>query len=69
MSTHMLKYHVLIPLAIVVVLVVVGVPFETAFVVGMMAGCMSMMLMMVGSASRQRGHTGEHDDVGPRVQR
>jgi hypothetical protein len=60
-AEHMLKYHVLIPLGIVLVLLVVGVPFGTAFVVGMMTGCMSMMLMMMGGVGRQRGRRGEHD--------
>jgi MFS superfamily sulfate permease-like transporter len=61
-AKHMLKYHVLIPLGIVAVLLVVGVPFGTALVVGMMTGCMSMMLMMMGGAGRQRGRSGEHDN-------
>jgi hypothetical protein len=62
MARRMLKYHVFIPLAIVAVLLVVGVPFGTAFVVGMMTGCMSMMLMMMRGGGRRRDHTGEHDD-------
>jgi len=61
-AKHMLKYHVLIPLGIVLVLLVVGVPFGTAFVVGMMTGCMSMMLMMMGGVGGQRGRRGEHDN-------
>ena len=61
-AKHMLKYHVLIPLGIFAVLLVVGVPLGTAFVVGMMTGCMSMMLMMVGGVGRQRGRRGEHDN-------
>ena len=48
---HVLRYHVLIPLGLFAVLLVVGVPVGTAFVVGMMAGCMSMMLMMGRSAA------------------
>lgn len=68
-ANHMLKYHVLIPLVIVAVLLVVGVPFGTAFVIGMMTGCMSMMLMMVGGTGRHHSHTGEHDDSKRRVQR
>ena len=48
---HVLKYHVVIPLALFAVLLVVGVPVGTAFVVGMIAGCMSMMLMMGHSAA------------------
>jgi hypothetical protein len=43
---HALKYHLAIPAAIFAVLLVVGVPVGTAFVIGMMAGCGSMMLMM-----------------------
>jgi hypothetical protein len=61
-AKHTFKYHVLIPLGIFVVLIVVGVPFGTAFVVGMMTGCMSMMLMMMGGVGRQRGRRGEHDN-------
>jgi predicted phage tail protein len=47
----------------------VGVPFGTAFVVGMMTGCMSMMLMMMGGTGGHRSHTGEDDDSKRRVQR
>ena len=43
---HVVRYHVLIPMALFGVLVLVGVPLATAFFVGMMAGCMSMMVMM-----------------------
>lgn len=56
---HVLKYHVLIPLGLFAVVVVLGVPVGTAFVVGMMAGCMSMMLMMGhGGVQRFRHLTG-----------
>lgn len=55
---HVLRYHVLIPLALFAVLLVVGVPVGTAFVVGMMAGCMSMMLMMGRSGMQLFRHTG-----------
>jgi Flp pilus assembly protein TadB len=41
-----LAYHLAIPAAIFAVLLVVGVPVGTAFVIGMMAGCGSMALMM-----------------------
>jgi hypothetical protein len=58
-AKHMLKYHVMIPLAIVAVLLVVGVPLGTAFVIGMMSGCMSMMFMMMGGGSR---HQADHDE-------
>jgi hypothetical protein len=60
-GAHMLRYHLLIPAAIVAVLVVVGVPFATAFFVGMMAGCMSMMLMMMGGG--HHGHHGHEDST------
>jgi hypothetical protein len=56
---HMFKSHVMIPVGVFVVLVVVGVPLGTAIVVGMMTGCMSMMVMMMGGiASHHR-----HDDT------
>ena len=48
---HVVRYHVLVPLALFVVLLSVGVPIATAFFVGMMAGCMSMMVM-IGRGSR-----------------
>ena len=51
-AKHMLKYHVAIPLGIFAVLLVVGVPVGTAFVIGMMSGCMSMMFMMMGGVRR-----------------
>jgi hypothetical protein len=63
-ARHMLRYHILIPLAIVVVLLVIGVPLGTAFVIGMMTGCMSMMLMMAASARGQHRRGGEHHDIG-----
>jgi len=59
-ASHALKYHLAIPAVIFAALVVIGVPVGTAFFVGMMAGCMTMMLMMVKSpsAGRQRD---DHD--------
>lgn len=67
---HVLRYHVLIPLALFAVLLVVGVPVGAAFVVGMMAGCMSMMLMM-GQGGAQlfrhsRGTSGAEDELARR---
>lgn len=63
---HVLRYHVLVPLALFAVLVVVGVPVGAAFVVGMMVGCMSMMLMMGCSGVRQlrriTGASGAEDE-------
>jgi hypothetical protein len=57
---HMVKYHVLISVGVFVVLLVVGVPLGTAIVVGMMTGCMSMMVMMMGGGM---GSHGRHDDT------
>lgn len=50
---HVLKFHVLISLGLFAVLVVVGVPAGTAFVIGMMVGCVIMM-SMIGHAGAQR---------------
>ena len=58
-AKHMLKYHVAIPLGIMAVLLLVGVPLASAFVVGMMAGCMSMMLMMGRGATSSRNRRRE----------
>jgi hypothetical protein len=52
MRNHMLKYHVLLPLAVMAVLVVFGVPLGRAFGYGIAAGCVSMVAMMF---------TGGHD--------
>ncbi len=52
---HAITYHLLIPAAIFAVLLVVGVPISTAFFVGMMAGCMSMMVMVMGGGHRSHG--------------
>jgi hypothetical protein len=49
----MLRYHVLVPAGVFVILLVIGVPLGTAFVVGMMTGCMSMMVMMAGVMGRR----------------
>jgi hypothetical protein len=42
-TNHMLKYHVLVPLAVFLVLIVAGVSLGTALFVGMMSGCIAMM--------------------------
>lgn len=68
-AKHMLKYHVLIPLAIVAALLVVGVPLGAALVVGVMSGCMSMMFMMMGGGSGHQADGGERDDSERRVER
>jgi len=49
----MIKYHVIVPACVFAVALVVGAPLGTAVVVGMMSGCMSMMVMMaMGGHSR-----------------
>ena len=67
MAKHMLKYHVGVPLAIFAVLLAAGVPAGAAIFVGAMAGCMSMMVMMMGG--RRSGDRGSHDagDSGRRI--
>lgn len=60
-ASHIVKYHLVIPAAIFGVLALVGVPLATAFFIGMMAGCTSMMLMMAGGGDH------EHDDDAGRV--
>jgi len=54
MRGHMIKYHVFIPLCVFAVALVVGAPFGTAFVVGMMSGCVSMMVMMMAMGGHAR---------------
>ena len=54
MRGHMIKYHVIIPLCGFVVALVVGAPFDTALVVGMMSGCVSMMVMMMAVGGHSR---------------
>jgi uncharacterized membrane protein len=67
----MFKYHVVLPLALFAVLVVAGVPVGAAFVVGMMAGCMSMMLMMARSGLQLFRHfthaSGAEDELARRL--
>lgn len=60
---HMIKHHVLVPLGIFVVLVAAGVPAGTAFVVGMMAGCMSMLFMGGHGSHDDHGGSGENDHM------
>ena len=57
MGMHMLKYHVGVPLVIFAVLMVVGVPVGTAVFIGAMAGCMSMMFMMMGGQKLSGGES------------
>jgi hypothetical protein len=60
MSNHLIRYHVVVPLCVFVIALVVGAPVGTAFVVGMMTGCMSMVLMMVSG-----GQAPDHERVNP----
>ena len=62
MAKHMLKYHVGVPLVIFALLIVVGVPVGTAIFVGAMAGCMSMMFMMMGG-QRSGDRDAREDDA------
>ena len=50
---HMLTYHLGIPLALFVVLLVFGVPVGTAFGIGVAAGCVAMVFM----GGQHRDHT------------
>jgi uncharacterized membrane protein YesL len=45
-AKHVLKYHLILPGLVLVVLLLAGAPILTAFFVACMAGCLSMMLMM-----------------------
>ena len=45
---HMLTYHLFVPLLVFAALLVFGAPLGTAFGVGMMTGCVSMIFMMLG---------------------
>lgn len=67
MGRHMLIYHVGIPVAVFVVLLVTGLPLATAFGIGMMAGCASMVLMMAGGGHRGPRPPRDHpaDDARP----
>lgn len=63
---QMLKYHLLIPGAIFALLLVVGAPLGTAFFVGMMAGCIGMVVMMMGGG---HGNHADHDVEDPSTRR
>jgi hypothetical protein len=55
MGKHMLKYHVALPVAVFAVMVLVGVPVAGAARVGIAAGCVVMVLMMI-TGGVHRGH-------------
>jgi hypothetical protein len=57
MRNHMLKYHVGVPLLVIAVLLVVGLPAASAVRAGIAAGCLSMVLMMfTGHGHGHRHH-------------
>ncbi len=66
MAIHMLKYHVGVPLVIFALLMVVGVPVETAIFVGAMTGCLSMMFMMMAPSRSGDREPPSADMSGPR---
>jgi hypothetical protein len=55
MRSHMLKYHLGVPLAVFAVLVVFGTPVGSALGYAIAAGCVSMVFMMVGGERRCDG--------------
>lgn len=59
---HILRYHVLIPAGVIAILLVAGAPVGTAFIVGMMSGCISMMLMMGAGSQGPQDHEGQRHD-------
>lgn len=67
MSTrHMIRAHVLLPLGVLAVLLVAGLPFGRAAGYAMAAGCASMVLMMFGPGhahghAHGDAHGQEHD--------
>ncbi len=65
MGMHMLKYHVGVPLVIFAVLMVMGVPVGSAVFIGAMAGCMSMMFMMMGRQRPSGGAAGRDGGLEP----
>lgn len=50
-AKHILKYHLLLPVGIAGALLLFGASLSTAVVVGMMTGCMGMMLAMASDSS------------------
>ena len=60
MRNHMLKYHVGVPLLVIAVLLVVGLPAASAVRAGIAAGCLSMVLMMFTGHGHHRGHRSTH---------
>jgi len=60
MGRHMLTYHVVVPLAVVAVLVLVGVPLASAIRVGIATGCIGMVVMMA-TGGMHHGHRAPTD--------
>jgi hypothetical protein len=56
MRKHMLTYHVGVPLAVIAVLLLVGIPAANAVSAGVAAGCLSMVLMMFTGHGHRRHH-------------
>ena len=50
-ASTLVKYHVVSPLGLFLVLVVAGAPLGSALVLGMMSGCISMVIMMMRHGS------------------
>lgn len=65
MRDHMLKYHVAVPLVVMALLVLIGVPLASAVRAGIAAGCMSMVLMMLTGDGHWQRHP--HHAVDDRV--
>lgn len=59
MGSHMLKYHVEVPLGVFAVLFVNGVPLASAARYGVAAGCVAMVLMMLHGGSHHDARSGE----------
>ena len=60
MRNHILKYHVGVPLLVIVVLLIVGLPAASAVRAGIAAGCLSMVFMMFTGHGHDGGHRSTH---------
>lgn len=63
---QVLGYHLLVPVTIVVVLLVVGVPFASALPIGVVAGCASMMFMMMRGMDGHGSHAASGSEADER---
>jgi len=58
---RLVAYNVLIPVAVFFGLITLGAPVDTAVLVGVMTGCLSVALMMLGSVgARERDDGSKH---------